>query len=201
MQTDWVTAGSNDHLDEYLDRVLIGGREERIIEIVDYDPQWPARYSVEREKISRALGAVARRIEHVGSTAVPGLAAKPVVDILVTVDDPDEESGFREQLEGVGYVLRVREPRHRMFRTPERDIHLHIWQARSEDESRHLRFRDRLRSSRRDREQYEQTKRSLAGRYRDGNYYAEAKTAVIEEILGRTTGAEFRPKGSGERPT
>lgn len=194
-----MTEAADDHLDEYLDTVLIGGREERTIEIVDYSAEWPVRYSEERERINQALGSVARRIEHVGSTAVPGLAAKPVIDIMVTVDDPDDESDFREQLEGAGYVLRVREPRHRMFRTPERDVHLHIWQAGSEDEERHLRFRDRLRSNSRDREQYERTKRSLAGHYRDANYYAEAKTAVIQEILGGT-GEGDRFLGSITRP-
>ncbi len=181
-----------EELDRYLDTVLIGGREERVIEIVDYTPTWATRFETERRRISTALGSGARRIEHVGSTAVPGLAAKPVVDIMVTVDDPDDEAGFREQLEAAGYVLRVREPGHRMFRTPERDVHVHIWAFGGADERRHLVFRDRLRSDPADRMEYERAKRSLAGRYRDMNHYAQAKTAVIESIMERAT-AEARP--------
>jgi GrpB-like predicted nucleotidyltransferase (UPF0157 family) len=178
-----VATGPDDYLDDYLDMVLIGGREERTVEIVDYDADWPVRYLEERGRIAHALGSQARRIEHIGSTAVPGLSAKPIVDIMVSVDDPDDEAAIRQPLETVGYVLRVREPHHRMYRTPERDVHVHIWEAGGDDEERHLRFRDRLRSNAEARDRYERTKRALAGRYRDMNYYAEAKSAVIEEIL------------------
>jgi len=101
------------------------------------------------------------------------------------VDDPDDEAGFRDELESAGYVLRVREPGHRMFRTPQRDVHVHIWASGGPDERRHLVFRDRLRSSAADREEYERTKRSLAGRYTDMNHYAQAKTAVVDRIMTR----------------
>ena len=100
-----------------LDEMLIGGREERVIEIVDYRPEWAGRFSAEASRIRGAVGSAARRIEHVGSTAVPGLAAKPIVDIMVTVDDADDESRYLRQLERAGFQLRVREPGHRMFRT------------------------------------------------------------------------------------
>ena len=168
-----------------LDAVLIGGREEREVVIADYSPAWPIRFEEERQRIGGALGGVARRIEHVGSTAVPGLAAKPVVDVLVAVDDPEEEEAYVPALEAVGYVLRVREPGHRMFRTAARDVHVHIWAAGSGDERRHLLFRDRLRESRDDRLEYERAKRDLAGRWRDLNYYARAKSEVIGRILQR----------------
>jgi GrpB-like predicted nucleotidyltransferase (UPF0157 family) len=171
-------------LDEYLDRVLIGGRETRVIVIAEYDPAWPLRFAAEREKIARALGTVANRIEHIGSTAVPGLAAKPIVDILVAVADVEDEAAFAPALIAAGYDLRVREPGHRLFRTPARDVHVHLWAADSDDEHRHLNFRDRLRSSADDRILYERTKRELAQHpYSDTNYYAEAKTGVIREIL------------------
>ena len=176
-------AGDDD--DDALEGVLIGGREERPIEIVAYRPEWADRFALEADRIRRALGATARRVEHVGSTAVPGLAAKPIVDVMVTVDDPDAESPYRERLEAAGYVLRVREPGHRMFRTPERDVHVHLWAAGGDDETRHLAFRDRLRSSAADRAEYERTKRDLAGRYRDMNDYAEAKSDVIGAIMRR----------------
>ena len=166
------------------------------MEIVDYDHDWPTRYIYEERLIAGVLGATAKRIEHIGSTAVPGLAAKPIIDIMVTVVDPDDESTYREHLESLGYVLRVREPLHRMFRTPERDVHVHVWQAGGDDEERHVHFRDRLRSSPEDRKQYEQTKRSLAGLYRDVNHYAEAKSPIIKEILDGYQKAIDRKKGS-----
>jgi GrpB-like predicted nucleotidyltransferase (UPF0157 family) len=173
----------DDHLDAHLDAVLVGGREERTVELAAYREDWPVRYEAERERVAGALGDTARRIEHIGSTAVSGLAAKPVVDILVAVDDPDEESSYLPALEAVGYVLRVREPEHRMFRTPNRDVHVHNWRSGGDDERRLLLFRDRLRSSAEARTRYEEAKRSLAGRYRDVDYYAEAKSTVIEDIL------------------
>ena len=179
--------------DSDLDAVLIGGREEREIVIVDYSPGWPRRFEKERERIARALGTVARRIEHVGSTAVPGLAAKPIIDILVAVEDPEAEEAYVPALERAGYVLRVREPGHRMFRTPVRDVHVHIWRSGSEDERRHIVFRDRLRSSPQDRLEYERAKRELAGRWRDMNYYAHPKSSVIDRIMERVDEEHERP--------
>jgi GrpB-like predicted nucleotidyltransferase (UPF0157 family) len=172
--------------DTALDAVLVGGREERDVVVVDSDPTWPATFERHRALLRRALGGRARRIDHVGSTSVPGLAAKPIVDIQVTVDDPDDEAAFAPDLARAGYQLRVREPRHRMFRTPGRDVHVHVWGAGSHDERRHVLFRDWLRVDAADRVRYEDTKRSLAGRrWRDVNYYAAAKTPVITEIMGR----------------
>ena len=153
--------------------------------IAEYSAEWPRRFEGERDRIRAALGPVARRVEHVGSTAVPGLAAKPVVDILVTVEDPDDETAYAPALEAAGYVLRVREPDHRMFRTPERDVHVHVWATGSVEERRLLAFRDRLRNDEADRVEYEAAKRALAGRWRDMNYYARAKGPVVERILER----------------
>jgi GrpB-like predicted nucleotidyltransferase (UPF0157 family) len=175
-----------DHLDALLDAVLIGGREPRAVVLADPDPAWPATFDRHRVVIANALRTRARRIDHVGSTAVPGLAAKPIVDIQVTVDDPDDEPSFGPALEQAGYELRVREPRHRMFRTPGRDVHVHVWAAGSDDERRHVLFRDWLRVDEADRVRYEETKRDLARRrWRDTNYYADAKSPVIAEIMGR----------------
>jgi GrpB-like predicted nucleotidyltransferase (UPF0157 family) len=180
-----VAESEDDHLDAHIDAVVIGGREEGIIEIVPYTEEWPARYEAERRRIAEALGATARRIEHIGSTAVPGLAAKPIVDVMVTVDDANDEMAFRPPLETAGYILRVREPDHRMFRTAERDVHVHVWPSGGDDERRQLLFRDHLRAHEGDRSRYEQVKRSLAGQYRDMGYYADAKSSVVEEILQR----------------
>jgi GrpB-like predicted nucleotidyltransferase (UPF0157 family) len=168
--------------DVCLDAVLIGGREEGEVYIVDYDPSSPEVFEAHHHRLRDILGGKARKIEHIGSTAVPGLAAKPIVDIMVSVDDPEDESRLR-LMEQAGHVLRVREPNHRMFRTPERAVHVHIWQAGTDDEDRHLVFRDHLRSNRADREAYEVLKRSLAGRWRDVNYYAEAKGPFIRQVV------------------
>ncbi len=163
--------------------------------IAEYDPAWPQRFERERRRLAAALGRAALRIEHVGSTAVPGLAAKPIVDVLVAVADPEDDS-FAAPLEAAGYELRVRERGHRMFRTPARDVHVHLWAAGDPEVERTLRFRDRLRSDAADRAAYERLKRELAGReWGDMNEYAEAKDPLIKEILrarrvsGLTAGA------------
>jgi GrpB-like predicted nucleotidyltransferase (UPF0157 family) len=164
---------------------LIGGRERREIEIVDYDPSWPVRFEHERARLTGALGPLAMAIEHVGSTAVLGLAAKPIIDVLVIVGDPEEES-LLAPIEAVGYELRVREQAHRMFRTRGRDVHVHLYGADDQEAQRMLGFRDRLRASPRDRSEYERLKRELARRgWPDMNAYADAKGPLIETILAR----------------
>lgn len=173
--------------DEPLELGLIGGPERREITIADYDPEWPAKFERHAGIIAAALGATALRIEHIGSTSVPGLAAKPIIDILVVVPDSADESAYLPQLQAAGYVLRVREPEwneHRMFRTPERDVHVHIYSEGCSEVQRNLAFRDRLRRNPDDRRRYEQTKRELAARsWADMNDYAIAKTEVVEGIL------------------
>jgi GrpB-like predicted nucleotidyltransferase (UPF0157 family) len=127
----------------------------------------------------------AKTIEHIGSTAVPGLAAKPIIDILVAVDEVEDEGAYLARLENAGYVLRVREPGHRMFRTPTKDVHLHIWSERAEI-ARHTALRDWLRANEEDRRIYERVKRKLAERdWSDSNDYAEAKNDIIVEIMAK----------------
>ena len=171
--------------DAYLDRVLIGGRERREIVIAPYDPAWPERFRAERARIAAALGGRALRTEHIGSTSVPGLAAKPIVDVLVEVAALDGVD-----LAGAGYVLRVREEGHLMFRTPALDVHVHVWPSGHADIAAQLAFRDRLRASPEDRAAYESLKRELAGReWPDMNDYADAKGGLIREILARHQGS------------
>lgn len=178
--------------------VLIGGIERRAIRIVDYDPAWPTKFERHLGIMAKALGDVALRIEHIGSTSVPALAAKPIVDILVVVEDSANESTYLPQLEAAGYVLRVREPHwneHRMFRTPERDVHVHVYSADCGEIERNLVFRDRLRTNAEDRRRYEEMKRALANNdWPDMNAYAKAKTEVIEGIIAaaRVTGETSR---------
>ena len=159
------------------------------IELVDYHDEWPRLFRREADRIRGALGPKALRIEHVGSTSVPGLAAKPIIDIDLVVADSSDESAYVPELEAAGYVLRIREPEwfeHRLFKGPDTDVNLHVFSAGCPEIERHLLFRDRLRGNADDRDLYARTKRELARR--DWQYtqqYADAKTAVIAEILAR----------------
>jgi GrpB-like predicted nucleotidyltransferase (UPF0157 family) len=159
------------------------------IEIVDYDPQWPELFRREADRIRAALGSRVLALEHTGSTSVPGLAAKPIVDITLAVADSADEAAYVPALEGAGYVLRIREPgwhEHRMFKGPATDINLHVFSFGCPEIGRILLFRDWLRTHAADRDLYARTKLSLAGRKWDSvDDYANAKTAVIEEILNR----------------
>jgi GrpB-like predicted nucleotidyltransferase (UPF0157 family) len=172
--------------DDYLDLVLIGGREPVSISVVDYDADWTFRFAELRGRVEEALGAQALAVEHIGSTSVPGLAAKPIVDMLLTVKHVEDEPGYVPALEEAGFVLRVREPGHRMFRTPCRDAHLHAYEPTSRAVADYLDLRDWLRESEADRTLYAATKRALAQRdWSDMNHYADAKTDVVLDILTR----------------
>lgn len=165
---------------------LIGGIEHRAITIVDYSPAWPARFEQERRRILTALGLTATRIDHVGSTSVPGLAAKPIIDIQLSVPDVEDEQRYLPPLVDAGYLLRVREPGHRMVRTPDLDVQVHICPAGSGWERRHLLFRDWLRRDTADRDAYEALKRDLASHdWPNMNAYADAKSTLIVEIMTR----------------
>lgn len=166
---------------------VIGGAEKRTITIVDYNPDWTQQFEKHAALIKSALGSTALQIEHIGSTAVPGLAAKPIIDILVVVPNSGAEEEYLPQLEKVGYVLRVREPdfhEHRMLRTPERDVHIHVYSLGSPEIARYLIFRDELRRNPDALKRYENVKRHLASQdWTDMNAYAEAKTKVVEDII------------------
>jgi GrpB-like predicted nucleotidyltransferase (UPF0157 family) len=166
---------------------LIGGVEKIAIEIVDYQSTWPEAFRKHERAIAEALGDTALRIEHIGSTSVPGLAAKPIIDILVVVSDSAGEGSYLPHLEAAGYELRVREPdfhQHRMLRTAARDVHVHVYSHRSPEIERLLTFRDRLRASPEARQFYAETKRELAKvPWADMDAYAEAKTEAVEHVL------------------
>jgi GrpB-like predicted nucleotidyltransferase (UPF0157 family) len=173
---------------------LIGGLEKRAIVIDDYNTDWPEKFETHRRLIADALGHTALRIEHIGSTSVPGLAAKPIIDIVVVVQDSTNESTYLPQLEAARYVLRVREPEwneHRMFKTPAQDVHVHIYSKGCPEIQRNLLFRDRLRRNSDDRRRYEQVKRELAAKeWPDMNAYADAKTEVVESIISAALSEE-----------
>ncbi len=190
---------------------LIGALEKREIVILDYDPRWQDKYQAHKHTIANALGDVALRIEHIGSTSVPGLAAKPIIDMLLMVEDSGNEASYLPKLKAAGYVLRVREPdfhEHRMLRTPERDVHIHVFSPGSPEIERYLTFRDRLRRNAHERQRYETTKRSLAAQsWPDMNAYADAKTEVIEGIIaaaratGESTSEDVRTSPSPPIPS
>jgi GrpB-like predicted nucleotidyltransferase (UPF0157 family) len=154
------------------------------IVLVEYDPAWPERFAVWRARLAAVLGPAAR-IEHIGSTSVPGFPAKPIVDIQVSVRDVDDEDAYLSALEAAGYSLRVREDEHRMVRIFE-EVQVHICSAGGDWERRHLLFRDWLRKSAEDRVRYEAHKRDLSEEeWETRNHYADAKSAVIDQIMRR----------------
>lgn len=170
----------------YLDRVLIGGREPAEISVVDYDERWPVRFREIAARVRRALGEDALGVEHIGSTSVPGLAAKPIVDVLLTVADVSSEAAYLPALKSAGFLLRVREPEHRMVRTPARDVHVHVYEPGRPEVRDYLDLRDWLRVDAQDRDLYAATKRMLARRrWNDMNDYADAKTEVVHDLLAR----------------
>ena len=143
-------------------------------------------YSEQERRIRRALGTAAVQIEHIGSTSVPRLAAKPIIDVLVTVGDITAEEDYLDQLMNAGYELRIREPGHRLVRTPARDVHVHVLEVGDEAANEYLLLRNRLRTDPGDLDLYERTKRALMEQdWADMNAYAEAKTEVIAEIKDR----------------
>lgn len=160
--------------------------------LVEYDDQWPLLYEREVERIRATLADRALVIEHVGSTSVPGLAAKPVIDIVLVVSDSADEPAYVPDLEAHGYVLRIREPdwfEHRLLKGPDTNVNLHVFSHGCTEVQVMLDFRDWLRAHAADRELYERAKRELAAK--DWKYvqnYADAKAAVVAEINARAQG-------------
>ena len=154
-----------------------------------YDPSWPRLFEREAARIRSVLGDHARLLEHVGSTSIPGLAAKPIIDIVLAVPDSSDEEGYVPPMEAAGYVLRIREPdwfEHRLFRGPDTAVNVHVFTEGASEIQRMLSFRDRLRDHGDERLLYERTKRELAARdWKYVQHYADAKTEVVEAIIGR----------------
>ena len=171
--------------------VRVGGAVPTYVPIVisDYDPEWPRLYEREAERIRAALGERVVLLEPVGSTSVPGLAAKPRIDILLVAPDSADEPAYVPSLEAAGYVLAIREPdwyQHRCFKGPDTDINLHVFSPGCVEIERMLGFRDWLRSHPDDLRLYERTKRELASKeWKYVQNYADAKTAVVEQIIAR----------------
>lgn len=172
-------------------------RHDGPVTLVEYDPAWPDLYAREERRLREALGDRAIRIEHTGSTSVPGLAAKPIIDIVLVVADSADEAAYIPALEAAGYVLRIREPdwfEHRLFKGPDTNVNVHTFSAGCPEIERMVAFRDWLRSNDEDRRRYEAAKRELAGRdWQYVQHYADAKTEVVEEIIGRALAPDAGP--------
>lgn len=159
------------------------------VTLAESDPAWPRLYEREAARVRSALGDRVVLLEHVGSTSVPGLAAKPRIDMLLAVPDSGDEPAYVPPLEAAGYELRLREPgwhEHRLLRGPDTDINLHVFSRGSTEIGQMLLFRDWLRTHPDDLALYEATKRELGARtWQYVQDYADAKTAVVDEILAR----------------
>jgi GrpB-like predicted nucleotidyltransferase (UPF0157 family) len=159
------------------------------VHLAEYDPAWPGLFEREAVRIRSALGDVVRLLEHAGSTSVPGLAAKPIIDVVLAVPDSSDEATYVPPMEAAGYVLRIREPEwfeHRLFRGTDPASNIHVFSEGTFEIDRMLVFRDWLRSNDEDRLLYERTKRELAAReWKFVQHYADAKTEVVRAIMAR----------------
>jgi GrpB-like predicted nucleotidyltransferase (UPF0157 family) len=162
------------------------------VNVVEYDPNWPQLFSREQQRIQQILGDTALSVDHVGSTSVPGLAAKPIIDIDLVVPNSADESTYVPELEAAGYLLIIREPdwhEHRCLKGPDTNINLHVFSPGSPETHRHAVFRDWLRTHPDDRELYARTKLNLASQdWSDTRGYTQAKDDVIDAIYARAFG-------------
>ena len=179
--------------EEQMQAAHIGGMRAHNapIQLVEYRAEWPALFIREANRVRATLGARVLMLEHVGSTSVPGLAAKPIIDMILAVADSADEPAYVPAMESAGYVLHIREPewhQHRLFKGPDTNINLHVYSFGCPEIDKMLMFRDWLRSNDADRELYERTKRDLAQQtWKYVQNYADAKTTVVEEIIARAS--------------
>jgi GrpB-like predicted nucleotidyltransferase (UPF0157 family) len=171
--------------------IYVGGPPRQYPEVViaDYDAIWPHWFESAAFRIREALGDKVLQLDHVGSTSVRGLPAKPLIDINLVVADTTDEDAYVPPLEAVGYKLRVREPawfEHRMLRGYDPPVNLHAFNRGCEELDQMLLLRDWLRTHEDERELYARTKRELAAKeWKYVQNYADAKGEVIQEILAR----------------
>jgi len=164
------------------------------INLVAYDPTWPAQYEAVAARIRAAIGSTAVVLEHAGSTSVPGLAAKNQIDVVLGVPDSTDEPAYVPALEAAGFEFALREPEwfeHRLFRGTNPKTNLHVFSADCDEIGRMLLFRDWMRRRPADRELYEREKRRLARQsWATMQDYADAKTGIVREIVGRALAAD-----------
>ncbi len=164
------------------------------VTLAEYDPEWPDLFDREAKRIRGVLGETALVVEHVGSTSIPGLCAKPIIDIMLIVPDSGDEPAYVPDLEAAGYKLTIREPdweKHRCFKGPDTNINLHVYSPDNGQAERYRLFRERLIGHDDERKLYEAKKRELAARtWKYIQHYADAKTEVIDEIIERARAAK-----------
>ena len=164
------------------------------IYLARYDPAWPSLFTRLAKHIHEVLGDAILLLEHVGSTSVPGLSAKPIIDMVLAVEDSSDESSYVKPLEEKGYTLRIREPNwyeHRLLKPPDVPANLHVFSGGCEQIEQMLLFRDWLRNHANDRLLYEETKRKLAAQtWKYTQNYADAKTEAVQAILARARRGE-----------
>ena len=189
--------------EEQLLEITVGERQplDSSIHLAPYDPAWPSMFSLQAERIHDVLGDKVLLLEHVGSTSVPGLSAKPIIDVVLAVADSADEASYVPPLEKQGYVLRIREPdwfEHRLLKAPDVDVNLHVFSSGCEEMDRMLTFRDWLRTHEDDRRLYEETKRDLSAQtWKYTQNYADAKSEVVEEVLTLAIDSLAKSSGSG----
>lgn len=175
--------------DEYIQKVVVSGNAEhnQTIVLKPYDENWPVLFEREKQRISTILKDKALMIEHIGSTSVPGLIAKPIIDILLVVEDAGKEEDYVVDLVSHGYILRIKEPdfeNHHMFLGPDTDIHLHVFSQDSKEIEKYLLFRNYLRNHQEVKELYANTKKALAKKkWKYVQNYADAKSDVVQQIM------------------
>lgn len=164
-------------------------RHDAPIHLAEPDPAWPAAFATIAGRIRAALGSRALLLEHVGSTSIPGLAAKPVIDAVLVVADPADEPSWLPDLEAAGFRLAIREPawhEHRLVKAHDIASNIHVLPPGCSEARRMLAFRDHLRRDPDDRARYLARKRELAARTWDYvQAYADAKGELIAEIVTR----------------
>lgn len=175
--------------DEYLKKVTVGNpvKLDGNVTLCEYTSKWAELFEKECAKIAKALNGNFVSIQHVGSTSVPGLCAKPILDILLLVKNSGDESTYVPALEKLGYVLRIREPdwyEHRMLKGSSPEVNLHVFSDGCEESDRMIAFRNWLRTNEEDREQYASVKRTLAKKsWKYMQDYANAKSEVVANIF------------------
>jgi GrpB-like predicted nucleotidyltransferase (UPF0157 family) len=161
-----------------------------LVEIVPYSIEWPELFRVLGRSLREALGAVAARVDHIGSTAVPGLGAKPIIDVQISVSTFEPLDAYRRPLEHLGFLFRADNPeltkRYFRERPGMHRTHIHVRRSGSWAEQFALLFRDYLRSHADDANRYERLKRELAETYREHRHaYTEAKAPFIWETMAK----------------
>lgn len=179
---------------DYLEKVTIGSIAELSGQIIlhEYNPHWEVDFRHEKARIEKALRSKGIIVEHVGSTSVPGLCAKPVIDMLLLVKNSTDEDSYVRPLQDIGYTLRIREPEwfeHRMFKRKSPEVNLHVFSVGCEEARRMIVFRNWLRNNTTDRELYAAAKRKLAVRnWKYIQEYADAKSEIVREIFRHIRG-------------